>query len=68
VASFVIETEHLNSTAVEEVHERLCVCLEDMKPYLISRWTTETANPPERVHTIPSEAPESQVLEANLEV
>jgi hypothetical protein len=68
VASFVIETEHLNSTEVEKVHERFCVCLEEMKPYLIARWRSEAADPPARAQTGSSEVREPRVLEANLEV
>ncbi len=38
VASFVIETETLFSAQVEERIERLAMCFEEMKPYLVSRW------------------------------
>ena len=68
VASFVIETEHLNSTEVEAVHEKFCLCLEEMKPYLTSRWRGEAADPPRRAHAASGGAPEEQGLEANLEV
>lgn len=38
VASFVIETTELSAAQVEEKIEHLCVCFEELKPYLISRW------------------------------
>ena len=41
VASFVLETEQLYSSQVEERIEQLCVCFESAKPYLISRWDEE---------------------------
>jgi glycosyltransferase involved in cell wall biosynthesis len=46
VASFVIETELLNSIEVEAIHEELCLALEQMKPYLVSRWNGEAPGPP----------------------
>ncbi len=38
VASFVEETRTLLSTEVEERVERLCLCFEELKPYLASHW------------------------------
>ena len=43
VASFVIETRDLLSTEVEERIENLCLCVERMKPQLISRWEAENS-------------------------
>jgi glucosylglycerate synthase len=43
VASFVLETEQLYSSQVEECIEKLCVCFEAAKPYLISSWNGGTA-------------------------
>ncbi len=43
VASFVIETENLFSAQVEERIEQLCVCFENNKPYLASRWGRKEA-------------------------
>jgi glycosyltransferase involved in cell wall biosynthesis len=48
VASFVIETESLFSAQVEEKIEQLCVCFENLKPYLAARWNRKPAPPPER--------------------
>ena len=45
VASFVLETEQLYSSQVEERIEQLCVCFESAKPYLISRWDEEATQP-----------------------
>jgi len=39
LASFMIETQDLYSAGVDEKIEQLCVTFEDLKPYLISRWT-----------------------------
>jgi hypothetical protein len=38
VASFVIETQSLFSAQVEERIERLCLCFERLKPYLLAQW------------------------------
>jgi len=38
VASFVIETRDLYAAQVDEKIERLCVCFEELKPYLVSLW------------------------------
>ena len=38
VASFVIETKDSDAAQVEERIERLCLCFEELKPYLMSRW------------------------------
>ncbi len=38
VASFVIETEPLVASEVEERIERLCLVFEELKPYLAARW------------------------------
>jgi len=38
VASFVIETKESDAAQVEERIERLCVCFEELKPYLTSSW------------------------------
>jgi glycosyltransferase involved in cell wall biosynthesis len=38
VASFVGETREMTSEQVEDRIERLCLCFEEMKPYLINRW------------------------------
>ncbi len=38
VASFVIATRELSADQVEEKIEHLCVCFEELKPHLISRW------------------------------
>jgi glycosyltransferase involved in cell wall biosynthesis len=48
VASFVIETENLFSAQVEERIERLCVCFEDRKAYLASRWNHKQTPPQEQ--------------------
>lgn len=47
VASFVIETESLFAAQVEDRIERLCLCFEQLKPYLISRWKNEPAGSPD---------------------
>ncbi len=41
VASFVIETRELFADQVEDRMERLCLCFERLKPYLLSRWKAE---------------------------
>ena len=41
VASFVMETRDLVSAEVEGKIERLCVCFEEQKPYLKSRWAAK---------------------------
>ena len=38
VASFVIETKELDASQVEQQIEHLCLCFEELKPHLISRW------------------------------
>ncbi len=38
VASFVDETREMTSEQVEERLERLCLCFEQLKPYLLARW------------------------------
>jgi len=38
VASLILETQDLISSEFEEKIERLCLCFEELKPYLISRW------------------------------
>lgn len=43
VASFVLETESLVSSEVEERIEGLCRTFEEMKPYLMRRWSGEEA-------------------------
>jgi glycosyltransferase involved in cell wall biosynthesis len=43
VASFVTETEPMLSQQVEERIERLCMCFEELKPYLIARWNNQPA-------------------------
>jgi glycosyltransferase involved in cell wall biosynthesis len=43
VASFVLETKDLVSDQVEEKIERLCLCFEKLKPYLISSWDCAAA-------------------------
>ncbi len=45
VASFVLETESVNSADVEEKIESLCRTFEDLKPYLIQLWTGKGAAP-----------------------
>ena len=45
VASFVLETKDLVSDQVEDRIERLCVCFEKLKPYLISSWDCAAAPP-----------------------
>jgi hypothetical protein len=44
VASFVIETRELDAAQVEEKIEHLCLCLEELKPHLISRWNEDRAD------------------------
>jgi hypothetical protein len=41
VASFIKENQESSSKEVEERVESLCKVFEEMKPYLIERWTTE---------------------------
>ena len=41
VASFVLQTEPLESADVEQRIERLCVTFENLKPYLEAQWTGE---------------------------
>jgi len=43
VASFVGETEALDASEVEQTIERLCLIFEDLKPYLIDRWSGNIA-------------------------
>jgi len=38
VASFVIETEIMNSDQVEDRIEQLCLLFEQLKPYLAGKW------------------------------
>jgi glycosyltransferase involved in cell wall biosynthesis len=44
VASFVLETENMISSEVEERIEQLCLAFEAAKPYLAARW--DSARPP----------------------
>jgi hypothetical protein len=46
VASFVIETQTMVSSQVEERIERLCRLFEEEKPYLVSRWVGGEGPPP----------------------
>ncbi len=39
-ASFVSKTEHLNSHQTEENINQLCINFENLKPYLVSSWTS----------------------------
>jgi glycosyltransferase involved in cell wall biosynthesis len=43
VASFVVETRDLFAAQVEEKIEGLCVCFEQLKPYLVARWRNKPA-------------------------
>lgn len=43
VASFVLETESVNSADVEEKIESLCLTFENLKPYLTELWTGKAA-------------------------
>jgi glycosyltransferase involved in cell wall biosynthesis len=45
VASFVLETENLLAPEVEQRIESLCLCMEQAKDYLISRWDGKPAAP-----------------------
>jgi len=45
VASFVLETESVNSADVEEKIESLCRTFEELKPYLVQLWTGKSAAP-----------------------
>jgi len=47
VASFVLETEELVASEVEERIEGLCLTFENLKPYLVSRWKDEDTSPTE---------------------
>jgi hypothetical protein len=44
VASFVIETKELDAIQVEGKIEHLCLCFEEIKPRLISRWNEGRTN------------------------
>jgi glucosylglycerate synthase len=44
VASFVIETETLVASEVEDRIEQLCLTFEKLKPYLIDRWADQPAS------------------------
>jgi hypothetical protein len=46
VASFVNETRDMNAADVENRIEQLCLCFETEKPYLLRRWSNDTAAPP----------------------
>ena len=48
VASFVVETENMFSAQVEERIEQLCLCFENLKPYLAARWNQKQAPAQER--------------------
>lgn len=62
VASFVTDSENLESAEIEEEIERLCMSFEDLKPYLKAQWNDEPALRIERIAkhseiaTIPSRA------------
>jgi glucosylglycerate synthase len=45
VASFINETRDMNAAEVENRIEQLCLCFETEKPYLLRRWSNETAPP-----------------------
>jgi len=57
VASFVLDTRTLSSSQVEEKIEQLCRCYEELKPYLIGRWShpDATAAPEQTLPPAPSE-------------
>ncbi len=65
VASFVIETANQSADEVERRIERLCVCFEQMKPYLISQWdpTTQPGLAAESLSGGPQEKAEPSVGE-----
>jgi hypothetical protein len=51
VASFVIETETLVASEVEDRIEQLCMTFENLKPYLIERWDEVPSAEPARMVT-----------------
>jgi hypothetical protein len=63
VASFVIETKELDATQVEEKIEHLCLCFEQLKPPLISRWNEGRAD-----GRVAGQEVEAPTAELNLEV
>jgi glucosylglycerate synthase len=54
VASFVIETRDAFAAEVEEKIERLCLCFERWKPYLISSWFEDGSLAGGALHTEPA--------------
>ena len=46
VASFVVETRDLGAAEVEDRIESLCLCFEELKPYLIALWTGQAGSTP----------------------
>jgi hypothetical protein len=55
VASFVIETEPMTASEVEQRIESLCMVFEELKPYLASRWDDATSEPEAGGTRVPSE-------------
>jgi len=67
VASFVLETEAMLAADVEELIERLCQKFDELKPYLIERWSGE-AGPGLAGLALPSASEAIETPKANLEV
>jgi hypothetical protein len=64
VASWVIEAEKLIAAEVEERIERLCLCFEEQKPYLLARY----AGQPGAAPVLSTTAPEARPREEEMEV
>lgn len=65
VASFVNQTQSLNSVRVEEEIEKLCLTFEALKPYLMNQWVNQ---PPPTSDMRPVDAGAERTEQAKLEV
>ena len=65
VASWVIEAEKLIAAEVEERIERLCLCFEEQKPYLLARYAGQPGARPVLSKTAPEARPREEKMEVS---
>jgi glycosyltransferase involved in cell wall biosynthesis len=69
VASLVLETQNFLGSEFEDRIEQLCVRFEQLKPYLISRWTDGEGRPvPMSKEQVPIGSPEMEAQRKEIEV
>jgi glucosylglycerate synthase len=68
VASFVIETRTMVSADVEDRIEHLCLAFEELKPYLLRKWTDKETAAPARGTVTAEETAQAKLRNKALEV